>query len=569
MLRYIKNNLLVSLIFLGTLSWSLTMIKSGWIYSFGMGFWGPNGHDGIWHVALINHLAKSLNWYIDMPVFSQVPLQNYHLGFDYLLAILHKLSGISSHALYFQIIPPLVAVCIGILTYKFVLLWRKSQAQALWSVFFVYFGGSWGWVVTLLRGEGIGGESMFWSQQAVSTLVNPPFATSLVFLLLGLIFLTKYLNTKKNTFLFLVAIIFAIIIEIKVYGGLLGLGGLGVVGLITLFREKNLKLLLISIISAILGFLFFTYLTKTNGNLIVYQPFWFLETMMAISDRLGWQRYFDALMAYKSGSNFMKLIPAYIVAFLIFWFGNLGARAIKDLWLIKNFKRLREIEIFLLSVVVVGVLTPTLFLQKGTPWNTIQFFYYSLFFSGILAGIAVGDWQEKQKNKSKVWLVGWLIVVLTLPTTISTLWNHYLPSRPPAKISNEEVEALNFLNKQPEGVVLTYPFDRKLAEKAQNTPPRPLYLYESTAYVAAFSAKPVYLEDEVNLNITDYNWRERREKVLSWLETLDQKEAYSFLRENNIKYIYWVKPQRASLGETQLGISRLFENREVDVYQVD
>ena len=572
MQHFAKNKLAALLIFLGSISWSLTMVKSGFPYSFGLGFWGPNGHDGVWHVALINQLAQNLSWQINMPVFSGIPLQNYHIGFDYLLALINKVTAIPAHILYFQIIPPMLAVAIGVLTYKFIFLWRKSKAQALWATFFVYFGGGWGWVVTFLRDGNIGGESMFWAQQAVSTLVNPPYAASLVLLLLGLISLVNYLKNREVKYLLIAGFIFAVTIEVKVYGGLMGLGGLGVVGILGLLRNKDYKLFLGFICSSVFSYFIFSFLTKTSGNLVILQPFWFLETMMAISDRVGWQKYFDAMTAYKSGGNLIKLIPAYIVAFLIFWFGNLGTRAIKDVWLIKNIKKVGLVEMFMVSIVIAGVLIPTLFLQKGTPWNTIQFLYYSLFFSSILAGVAVGEFLE---SKRKIYDISiyqiaiLLVIVLTVPTTLSTLWQHYIPSRPPAMISNEEVEALKFLSKHPTGVVLTFPFDRKLAEKAQNNPPRPLYLYESTAYVSAFSKKPVFLEDEVNLVITDYPWEERREKVLAWLDNLDEKQAYDFLRENNISYIYWIKGQRARLGETQLGISRLFENKQVDIYKVD
>ena len=115
---------------------------------------------------------------------------------------------------------------------------------------------------------------------------------------------------------------------------------------------------------------------------------------------------------------------------------------------------------------------------------------------------------------------------------------------------------------------MTYPSDKYKAKEAEVNPPRPLYLYESTAYVSAFSAKPVYMEDEVNLDITGYNWPERRQKALDFLNTLDQIQARKFLKDNDISYIYWVKPQRASLGEGQLELTRIFENKEVDVYMV-
>jgi hypothetical protein len=71
------------LILLGSLSWSLTMVKSGLKYSYGMGFWGPNGHDGIWHIALSESLARG-SW--QMPMFAGETIKNYHIGFDLILA---------------------------------------------------------------------------------------------------------------------------------------------------------------------------------------------------------------------------------------------------------------------------------------------------------------------------------------------------------------------------------------------------------------------------------------------------------------------------------------------------
>ena len=98
----VQNNTPASivLIILGTISWSATMVKSGLIYDFGMGFWGPNGHDGVWHIALAESFANG-TW--GMPVFAGDKLMNYHVGFDLILAWLHKLTFIRIHNLYFQI----------------------------------------------------------------------------------------------------------------------------------------------------------------------------------------------------------------------------------------------------------------------------------------------------------------------------------------------------------------------------------------------------------------------------------------------------------------------------------
>lgn len=553
------------------------MVKSGLVYPFGMGFWGPNGHDGVWHVALINSLARGS---LEMPIYSGEQIRNYHIGFDLVLAGINKATGIPAHILYFQIVPPILAILIGLLTYKFVLFWRGSKAQAFWATFFVYFAGDFGWLVTLARGDGLGGESLFWAQQAVSTLINPPFALSLVLLLLGTILFLMPLQKKFSIYCLMFTILFfGALSQIKVYAWILVMGALGALMLIQVLRVKKERFhftttLCVFLGSLTLGVSLLLAAAKPGGQLIVFQPLWFLETMMAISDRVGWSRFYEAIMNYKTGHIWAKLVPAYIIAFLIFFVGNMGTRIVGILGFLKDkaLRKFSEIDIFLLAMAVLGTVLPMLILQSGTPWNTIQFFYYPLFIFAIYSGVWLGGALERGERKS---LLVWLIVLLTVPTTISTLLNSYLPGRPPAKISIEELEALRFLERQPDGVVLTYPFDRFKAEAAINNPPRPLYLYESTAYVSAFSQKPVFLEDEVNLDITGFNWKERREVSRVLFESLSQAEARDFLEANRVRYLYLVLSQtpvfgqRFRLGEGQLGLTNMFENKEVVIYKVN
>ena len=132
----------ILLIFLGALSWSLTMFKSDpcWFAKCanGAGFWGPNGHDGIWHIALAESLSRGN---LGIPTFAGGAIKNYHIGFDLLLALFHKITFIPINNLYFQILPPIFAVAIGLLVYKFVLVWTGSIRYTLYAVFFTYFGG--------------------------------------------------------------------------------------------------------------------------------------------------------------------------------------------------------------------------------------------------------------------------------------------------------------------------------------------------------------------------------------------------------------------------------------------
>lgn len=554
------------LILLGSITWSLTMVKSGLVYSFGMGFWGPNGHDGVWHIALISHLAKGS---FVMPVFAGEGIRNYHIGFDLILAILNRLTMIPAQTLYFQIVPLILSLATGIVTYKMVLAWKNSHTAALWSTFFVYFGGNFGWILTLIRSHELGGESMFWSQQAISTLINPPFATSVILILSGLFFLIQYDKRRKTGDLIWMILFFGILVPVKIYAGVLVLSALFIVSVARLFAKRDTAFLNAFVLVTIFSVALFLPLNRGSSGLLVFQPFWFLETMMALSDRLDWHRFYDAMTTYRMGGIWVKATLAYAVAFGIFLVGNMGTRVLGIFEALRIFKKkeLDLVGVFLLSVGIFGTLLPMLFLQKGTPWNTIQFFYYALFIFGIFAGVYVEELLRKLKPSKKT-VVAVLVILFTVPSTLAT-FKHYLPSRPPGKISNEELSALAFLKQQEDGIVLTYPYDARAAKAAESFPPRPLYLYESTAYVSAFSRKPVYLEDEVNLNIMDYPWPERRGKVEDFLDTLEQKDARAFLRENKIRYVYWIEKQRARLGEGQLGLTQIFENKTVKIYRVD
>ena len=159
-----------------------------------------------------------------------------------------------------------------------------------------------------------------------------------------------------------------------------------------------------------------------------------------------------------------------------------------------------------------------------------------------------------------------MLIILTLPTSLTTLKNDYLPKRPPARISIEELEALDFLNRQPAGVVLSVPFNPDWRLKFSE--PKPLYAYETTAYISALSDKETYLEDEMNLEITGYNWQMRREQTNKFFLTADQNWGKEFLQSNNIKYIYLVKGQKMNLGLGDINGKKIFENGETVIYRI-
>lgn len=558
------NKLAILVIILGSASWSLTMVKSGLFYNYGMGFWGPNGHDGVWHIALAESIARGS---FGMPVFAGEVIKNYHIGYDLLLAFVHRITLLPIPLLYFQILPPVIALLVGVLVYRFVLAWKSSKLAALLSTFLVYFAGGFGWAITLFRSEGIGGESMFWSQQAISTLINPPFALSLVILMLGLWYILKLQDSQRQKYTVLVsALCLGVLLSIKVYAGILALCALSIVAVVSARRQKSLRYASLFSLSLAISLALFLPINTTATSMVEARPFWFLETMMLFEDRLGWPKFASAMVNYAAAGNYLYAMVAYAVSMAIFIVGNFGVRILGIFYFVnrERIRKLSDVDLFISLIIVGGVAAPMLFVQSGTPWNTIQFTYYSLFFSSIYAGIWLSEFLKNRSILTKSTTLV-LITVLAVPTTAATLSAHYLPGRAPSKLSVDEHEALSFLRNMPPGVVLTIPFNRPKAIEAINDPPRPLRLYESTSYVSAFSAKPVWLEDEVNLEIMGYDWQTRREMVDSAMASSDPSELHGFINRENISYVYYPIGQ---LEDTSVfsDLKLLFANEEALVF---
>ncbi|RJR23672.1 hypothetical protein C4578_03930 [Candidatus Microgenomates bacterium] len=553
----IQKWLLVFLLVAGTFCQSLTMFRSGLSYDFGIGFWGANGHDGIWHLSLINQVFSGFP--PNHPTFSGHLLTNYHYFYDLIIGFFNKLTLIPVKTLYFQVFPIFISLFIGILSFLVGYRIKKNFWTGFWFAFFNYFGGSFGYFVTLAREGKIGGESLFWSMQSISTQINPPFAFSLVLLLLGI-----YLLQCKKSFVkaFFLILIFGILLNVKAYAGVLGLTGLAFYTFFSFLKrqeEKKENFLIFGFATFLAFGLFFMVNSKAN-SLFEFKPLWFTRSLIESQDRLYLPQLALNLQYLTAKGMGVKRFLVEVLAICLFVIGNMGTRVIGFLSLPKRGKQITGMDAFLLPALTVGFLVPFFFVQKGTAWNTIQFFYYFLFFINLYAAQSLA--KISLQKKAGV-LAVCSVIVLTLPTTISSLKN-YTGWPPPSALPNEEAEALSFLRKKEKGIVLTMPFN-KYKKGSYDQTPLPLHAYESTAYVSAFSEKQTFLEDEMNLDISGYPWKERKADVEKFFTSNDPVWARNFLKENNIRYIYL--PAAIDLP-SDLGLEMIFGNEESRIYAV-
>lgn len=533
---------------------SITMFRSGGLYSYGYGYWGPNGHDAIWHLAVIEQSTQKippLN-----PIFSGIKLTNYHWGFDFLAGFLASATGFSTQTIYFRILPLLTAFLYGLFSYLFFKELTSNKLGALFFVVLNFFAGSLGWLVTLARSGGIGGESLFWSMQGASTLLNPPFSLSLVLLFLGLWLMLKKINP------FFVGAIFGLLALIKVYASIL----LGLSLLIYIikslsnpnfFKKYYLQLFASFSILSMLIFLLFGYFK--SSSLIVWQPFWFIHSLIESTDKLFWPQLASYRQSLSQNLSLIKL-PLFIVieTFLaiVFLLGNFSTRILG----LFSVKTKLETSLIIKIIIFLSILFPLFFIQKGTAWNTIQFLYYGLIFSNIYFALFLS-----KLIKNGRYFVFIAISVATVLTSFGTL-KDYFGNPPPSSLPLNEFQALSFLKQQSAGVVLSYPYDPYL--KSGLATPIPLYLYETTAYVSAFSGKESFLADEMNVDILGLNWRSRQKALVDFFTTTNKFSARGFLLNNQIGYIYLLSGQNLPFSPKDLEIDQIYNQNGIQIYRV-
>ncbi len=563
-IKSLSDVAILTVIIIGTFFQVMPTFQSGLKFAYGLGFWGPNTHDGLWHLSLINQLMQNLP--PENPIFSGIILKNYHYFYDLLVAITALISKVTTIDLLFRFYPLFFSILLGIGTYYLIgTLLREKMALArikivtIFSLYFVYFAGSFGWIVEYLRERHWGGESAFWANQSISFNLNPPFAVSLI-IVIAIIQLTTGL-TKRGWIIVVLTLLTGSLISFKAYAGILIL----LTFLIISILKRSLSYLLVFLFSSLISGLLFLSSFSYGQSLMLFAPFWFINSMIDSPDRVGWTRLSLTRTVGLAGKNWFKFLGAEFLSLLIFIAGNLGARILSLLALAKIKTIYQDnTTLFLLVFSSLSLIIPILFIQAGNPWNTIQFFYYFLYIAAIINGIVIFKLADKSSRVITTPLV--LFIFAITPINSWATARGYLTNQPHAYINTKEMEGLEFLRSQPSGVVLTYPYDSNLKKSLPE--PWPLFVYDSTAYVSALTNKPSFLEDEAQNQIllTDYK------KKLIAAKDFFSKSAnpdIGFLQANRIQYIYLPKIFKVRLYENASQLKNIWENDQVIIYQVE
>jgi len=546
--------ILVILVVLGTIFQGVAMFRSGWLYNYGVGYFGPLARDGVWHEALVNQLKLAIP--PQNPGFAGHLMTNYHYFYDLLVAWLSQSSSISSLFLIYRLFPVVFSVLLGVGTYLLAQRLFKDKVISLLSVFFAYFASSFGWVVSLIKHQPLGGESAFWANQPVSMNLNPPYAISLVILIFAIILLELYLKNPNVIKGIVLSVAFGLLVGFKAYAGAIVLSALFFLTVKKIFFDKNFSLLPVFILSAGIFLVIYFSISRGAAGLMMFQPLWLINTMIDAGDRVGIPDFTAKRFAYLGGHKWFNFGVIELISLAIFFVGNLGTRIVGFWGVGKKFFK-EDLHLFIFLIMGASVVPAFLFVQKGNPWNVIQFFYYFLYFAGLYAANAL--------KKFPIFLL--TAVVLITPISSITTFHSWLYPNPPAYLPVGEYQALNFLKQQPMGMILKHPYNASI--KSNYKDPYLLSVYADNAYVSAFSGKPVFIEDVEQQIVLDTNYQGRLDEANRFFVEKNLNWSNQFLRANNIRYIYLPKIYYLPMAEKEYTMTKIFENNDVNIYKVN
>lgn len=524
-------------------------------------FWSAHGHDGPWHIALMEEMKKAMpagrqDLSLENPVYAGEKLVNYHFFSDVAPAIVSKYLPISNFDLYFRIFPLIYSIFLGVSAYFLTKKLTKdppngeaSKNAPIWAVFFTYFAGSFGYLIQK-------GESVFWATQPQSSSGNPPQIISDFLFLSAIYFVISFMKEKnklsKKYYFLANILILGSISAFKIYAGVVILLSVGIVALWRFIKNKKIDLLIVTFISGVIALALYLPNSSNSTSFLIFEPWWYIRTMIVEPSRLNLLDWELRRQTYIYEHNWKRVVWLEGLGFLIFFFGNLGMRFLGLLEFLKTHAIIKW-------SIIISLVLPLLFLQKGVASNTSQFLQYFLLLFGVLSGIAVSKLTKKFKILIPV------IVLLAIPTQINLLKDFY--SRPAfAKISGDEVNALQFIknNSNEDDVILTPPYDENL-NTGEVTPP--IWDWFDTAYVSALSSRRTYFDDYEQIDIMGYD-KETRYKIKKEIfETKNLEKFRGLFNSTKANILYFPKMLRPNTDLEKAGLTKIFDNQSIEVWK--
>lgn len=512
---------------------------------------GGNSHDGLWHLALINSLKKSVP--PENPIYANTKVQNYHYLTDIFVVISSKFTNISEIDLYFKIIEPFFIILFSSTAFLLISKLTNNKFFSYFGVLFIVLSGNLFYIAKLFYPSAYSNPSVFWVDEFVTKMVNPQLLFSYIVILTILYLILVYEKISNYNFVFLVSILGASLLGIKSYGFVIILLSLFLLILFQVIKTEY-EFIKLTLGLAFAGLVFYLTSNISKGSIFILSPLWFIKSMFETPDHLAYSVWELKRQTYLQHNNYLRIGQLYLEGLILFILGNLGGRLIGIFAILDKLDKRKKTVVYLLSFIsIVSIVLPLVFIQKGVAWNSIQFFYYAVLALGILTIITL---HNIYKHYKKIGIILAALIWFSLLPGIFYQATQYNPNQAQEFVSLGVLNGLNFLKGQPGGVVLLSPN------------------FAQDSLVPAITGKTAFLADETILSIQLIDFNARKMEMESFFGDMNLDSKENFLKREGIKYIFLENNERSSLFENKFGnagrlkINKIYSNREIVIYYV-
>jgi hypothetical protein len=518
--------------------------------------------DVIFHIAIANELTHTIP--PQAPVFSGHPLA-YHYGMDLVVAMFATATGLNTPDLALRFVPTLFVVLSMLNVFCFSRDWLRSGYFGALVVFLVFFGEDFSFVPGMLLAEKADWSVRYFNVPAVFSL----FFINSILPGIGLLFaalfcLQKYLRYHGRAWLFLSALLFVALIEVKVFTAAQIMCSLGVGAVVYLLVFRNADLFRVAALTAALTapLLLSVFLrNKTGAGItLAFDPWLYVSQM---TEALGIKNRLTGMVAFSGIA-----VPIYLV-------GCLGLRVIgvpamlSALFRPTQHSGLRFIMAFFVVIGVLFALTfsivPAGFVHAYN--NSAWFLAQSKYVAWIFAVEVLQMWYRHiiaRGTSPSLTAAGITLgtVLLSAPATVQhfSFWrkpDHVFGSgkllgNPLLKYDFETQQAIDFLTKNAQPGDVTLAGDKLVAPVLALTKCRVPLSYFANAIVGR----------------SDYLQRSAAQREF-WKVWQIGKVQDELLREAKVRYIIVSKQTEGTPATIPPTISKVFENSEFAIFKVN
>ncbi len=532
--------------------------------------WQPDGtmrvfpvSDVLFHIAIANELTHTVP--PQAPLFAGHTL-SYHYGMDLAVAMFARATGLNVRDLIVRFMPTLFVGLSMLSVFCFSRNWLRSGYFGALVVFLVFFGADFSFIPGLLLGEKGDWSLRYFSAPAVVTLFYfNPILPGLGVLFGGLFCLDRYMHERSRAWLFLAALLFVALIEVKMLMAGQLICSLGVAAVVYLIFFSNADLFKIAGCTAVaaIPLVSWVLLKNESGGRIVakFEPWLYVSHAM---QTLGLGDWFNGSVAFA-----VVAVPIYLV-------GCLGLRVIGLPLIFTAIFRPKPGDAirFMLGIfVVIGVAIALAYTFTPEGW-TFRYNPVSSTFlvqSEYVAWIFVVEvcqtfyrWAVRRGIYPALAAGGIIATTagLSLPATVQhfLVWRHpdhfFGAGKPWGRqlltYDPQTLAAMDFLQRD------AHPGDVALA--ADNLIAPVLALTKCRVPLGYFSLGLVARND--------YTKRETAEKKF-WNDWRLGKVQDDLLREANVRYVVVSKQTEGLPVTIPASLSKVFENSEFAVFKVN